>query len=76
MDNTDFQAQWRGAAVERYAEAVLREAAGLEPGRLAPKHRSALQVVERQDRLPPLLLACMTLACRIAGGPPTVAGPN
>jgi 4-hydroxybenzoyl-CoA reductase subunit beta len=38
MDNTDFQTQWRGVMVQRYAEAALREVAGLEPGRLAPKH--------------------------------------
>jgi 4-hydroxybenzoyl-CoA reductase subunit beta len=38
MDNTDFQTQWRGVMVQRYTEAALREAAGLEPGRLAPKH--------------------------------------
>src|SRR5262249_45365546 len=29
MDNTDFQAQWRGAMVVQYTEAALREAAGL-----------------------------------------------
>jgi 4-hydroxybenzoyl-CoA reductase subunit beta len=39
MDNTDFQAQWRGRMVEAYAEAALREAAGLPVERLAPKHR-------------------------------------
>lgn len=38
MDNTDFQTQWRGVMVQRYAEAALREVAGLDPGRLAPKH--------------------------------------
>jgi 4-hydroxybenzoyl-CoA reductase subunit beta len=38
MDNTDFQTQWRGVMAQRYAEAALREAAGLEPLRLAPKH--------------------------------------
>lgn len=38
MDNTDFQTQWRGVMVQRYTEAALREIAGLEPGRLAPKH--------------------------------------
>ena len=38
MDNTDFQAQWRGAMVARYTEAALREAAGLPTERLAPKH--------------------------------------
>ena len=37
MDNTDFQAQWRGAMVQRYCEAALREAAGLPVERLAPK---------------------------------------
>lgn len=29
MDNTDFQAQWRGAVVGRYVEAALRDCAGL-----------------------------------------------
>jgi 4-hydroxybenzoyl-CoA reductase subunit beta len=38
MDNTDFQAQWRGTMAQRYTEAALREAAGLEAGRLAPRH--------------------------------------
>jgi 4-hydroxybenzoyl-CoA reductase subunit beta len=38
MDNTDFQTQWRGVMVQRYAEAALREVAGLETGRLGPKH--------------------------------------
>jgi hypothetical protein len=38
MDNTDFQAQWRGAMVVQYTEAALREAAGLPVERLAPKH--------------------------------------
>jgi 4-hydroxybenzoyl-CoA reductase subunit beta len=38
MDNTDFQTQWRGVMVQRYTEAALREVAGMEPGRLAPKH--------------------------------------
>jgi len=38
MDNTDFQTQWRGVMVQRYTEAALREVAGLDPGRLAPKH--------------------------------------
>jgi 4-hydroxybenzoyl-CoA reductase subunit beta len=38
MDNTDFQTRWRGVMVQRYAEAALREVAGLESGRLAPKH--------------------------------------
>jgi 4-hydroxybenzoyl-CoA reductase subunit beta len=38
MDNTDFQAQWRGAMVVQYTEAALREAAGLPVERLGPKH--------------------------------------
>lgn len=38
LDNTDFQAQWRGAMVQRYTEAALREAAGLPVERLAPRH--------------------------------------
>jgi 4-hydroxybenzoyl-CoA reductase subunit beta len=38
MDNTDFQAQWRGAVVVKYVEAALRECAGLPVERLAPKH--------------------------------------
>lgn len=38
MDNTDFQAQWRGTMVVKYTEAALREAAGLPVERLAPKH--------------------------------------
>jgi len=38
MDNTDFQAQWRGAVVGKYVEAALRECAGLPVERLAPKH--------------------------------------
>lgn len=37
MDNTDFQAQWRGAMVQKYCEAALREAAGLPVERMAPK---------------------------------------
>ena len=40
MDNTDFQAQWRGKMVERYTLAALREAAGLEPGVAPPRHRA------------------------------------
>lgn len=36
FDNTDFQAQWRATMVERYTEAALREAAGLEPRLMAP----------------------------------------
>jgi 4-hydroxybenzoyl-CoA reductase subunit beta len=38
MDNTDFQAQWRGAVVGKYVEAALRDCAGLPVERLAPKH--------------------------------------
>jgi 4-hydroxybenzoyl-CoA reductase subunit beta len=38
MDNTDFQAQWRGAVVGKYVEAALRECAGLPAERLAPRH--------------------------------------
>jgi 4-hydroxybenzoyl-CoA reductase subunit beta len=38
FDNTDFQAQWRAAMVSRYTEAALRDAAGLERERMAPKH--------------------------------------
>ncbi|HEX2164079.1 MAG TPA: hypothetical protein VHM02_09040 [Thermoanaerobaculia bacterium] len=38
MDNTDFQAQWRGAVVGRYVEAALAECAGLPLERLPPKH--------------------------------------
>jgi CO/xanthine dehydrogenase FAD-binding subunit len=38
MDNTDFQAQWRGAVVARYVEAALRECAGLPGEAPAPKH--------------------------------------
>jgi len=37
MDNTDFQAQWRGVMAARYTEAALRELAGGEPQRLAPR---------------------------------------
>jgi 4-hydroxybenzoyl-CoA reductase subunit beta len=39
MDNTDFQAQWRGAMVVHYTEAALRECAGLPVERPAPNHR-------------------------------------
>ncbi len=42
IDNTDFQAQWRGVMVARYTEAALREAAGLDPGRPAPRHEMAV----------------------------------
>lgn len=38
MDNTDFQTQWRGVMVQRYTEAALRDVAGMDPGRLMPKH--------------------------------------
>lgn len=38
LDNTDFKAQWRGLMAARYTEAALREIAGLDAGRLAPKH--------------------------------------
>jgi 4-hydroxybenzoyl-CoA reductase subunit beta len=38
FDNTDFQAQWRSQMVVRYTEAALRQAAGLERERLAPRH--------------------------------------
>jgi 4-hydroxybenzoyl-CoA reductase subunit beta len=41
MDNTDFQAQWRNLMVERYAEAALREIAGLPQERMAPRHALA-----------------------------------
>jgi 4-hydroxybenzoyl-CoA reductase subunit beta len=37
MDNTDFQAQWRNLMVERYAEAALREVAGLPQERMGPQ---------------------------------------
>jgi 4-hydroxybenzoyl-CoA reductase subunit beta len=39
LDNTDFQAQWRGVMAARYTEAALRELAGGERQRLAPRHR-------------------------------------
>ena len=38
MDNTDFQAQWRGLMAAKYTQAALREAAGLEVHRLPPNH--------------------------------------
>ena len=38
MDNTDFQAQWRGTMAERYTTAALRDAAGLDTGFAAPRH--------------------------------------
>ena len=39
MDNTDFQAQWRGHMVEKYTAAALREAAGLDPLLHPPRHQ-------------------------------------
>jgi 4-hydroxybenzoyl-CoA reductase subunit beta len=38
LDNTDFHTAWRGAMVERYVEAALREAAGLPVDRQPPRH--------------------------------------
>lgn len=38
LDNTDFTLQWRAKMVERYVEAALREIAGQDPGRRAPRH--------------------------------------
>lgn len=38
MDNTDFKTQWRGLMAERYTEAALCEAVGIEHGRPAPRH--------------------------------------
>jgi CO/xanthine dehydrogenase FAD-binding subunit len=38
MDNTDFQAQWRGVMAARYTETALREIAGLELRGLPPRH--------------------------------------
>jgi 4-hydroxybenzoyl-CoA reductase subunit beta len=38
MDNTDFQAQWRGVMAARYTEAALRELAGGERQHLASRH--------------------------------------
>jgi 4-hydroxybenzoyl-CoA reductase subunit beta len=38
MDNTDFQAQWRGIMTARYTEAALHEIAGLDAQRMAPNH--------------------------------------
>ena len=32
LDNTDFQAPWRGKMAELYTKAALREAAGMDPG--------------------------------------------
>ena len=39
MDNTDFQAQWRGSVVGKYVEGALREAAGFDIEGLRPRHR-------------------------------------
>jgi len=38
LDNTDFTLQWRSKMVAVYAEAALREIAGLPQERLSPKH--------------------------------------
>ncbi len=38
MDNTDFQAQWRGLMAERYTDAALREVAGMPVRALTPNH--------------------------------------
>jgi CO/xanthine dehydrogenase FAD-binding subunit len=38
MDNTDFTPSWRGKMVEQYAEAALREIAGLPVRRISPHH--------------------------------------
>ena len=38
MDNTDFAPSWRGKMTEHYANAVLREVAGLPPLRKRPRH--------------------------------------
>ena len=38
LDNTDFTPSWRGKMVEKYAQAALREVAGLPVQRLAPRH--------------------------------------
>ena len=38
MDNTDFKAQWRGLMTAQYAEAALREVAGMEASSLPPQH--------------------------------------
>jgi 4-hydroxybenzoyl-CoA reductase subunit beta len=38
MDNTDYQAQWRGVMAARYTEAALRQLAGGDPQRLSPRH--------------------------------------
>ncbi len=40
MDNTDFQAQWRKAVAGKYIRAALREALGMDPELLAPKHQA------------------------------------
>lgn len=38
MDNTDFQAQWRGLMAAKYTAGALREIANLEPRGLPPQH--------------------------------------
>jgi len=38
LNNTDFLPQWRSRMIERYMEAALRDAAGLDVPRLAPRH--------------------------------------
>lgn len=38
MDMADYTPHWRSAVVARYAEAALRQAAGLEPGLATPRH--------------------------------------
>lgn len=38
MDNTDFTPSWRGKMTEHYANAALREVAGLPPLRKQPRH--------------------------------------
>ncbi len=38
LDNTDFQAHWRGVMTARYTEAALREIAGLPPAVPLPAH--------------------------------------
>jgi 4-hydroxybenzoyl-CoA reductase subunit beta len=42
MDNTDFVARWRGKMTVKYMEAALLEIAGLETGRLSPRHGRSL----------------------------------
>ncbi len=38
LGNTDFAPQWRGKMIEKYVQAVLREAAGLPVDLLGPRH--------------------------------------